>query len=440
MHFFFGAATILPVALALAEHGGGYVVPLDDPAIQYASGPVADVVSLLQKKIDRGEVKLEFDPVYGYLPAVLRNLHAPVASQVLVYSKTSFQAIRISPRMPRALYFNDSVAVGWVRGGEVVEVAAADPRQGIVFYTLDQGETAHPSFARRDECLQCHYNAATLGVPGLMVRSVHTDYSGAPLLALPAFVTDHRSPLKERWGGWFVTGTHGTQTHMGNQLTQRDGSILPDSPKNDNLTDLSRLLDTGAYLAPHSDIVALMVLEHQTRMQNLFTRVGFDTRIAMAPEKTGKDASTAASDSEREPPEKIEEELVQYLLFSGETRLESPIKGTSNFAKEFASQGPRDHRGRSLRQFDLTHRMFLYPCSYLIYSDSFDHLPRPALQRIYKRLWEVLTGRDQSPAFAHLSAADRQAILEILIDTKTGLPHYFSIGSTSTPAGIPASH
>ena len=53
---------------------------------------------------------------------------------------------------------------------------------------------------------------------------------------------------------------------------------------------------------------------------------------------------------------------------------------------------------------------------------SFDALPEPARDYVYRRLLEVLSGRDQDPAFARLSAPDRQAILEILLATKRGLP------------------
>ena len=126
-------------------------------------------------------MKLRFDDEHGYLSSVLEALDVPVQSQVLVFSKTSFQAPRISPRMPRALYFNDHVAVGFVRGGDVLEVASVDPRQGVVFYTLDQERTATPKFERRDTCLQCHQSGSTLGVPGLFVTSVYPEPSGMPL-------------------------------------------------------------------------------------------------------------------------------------------------------------------------------------------------------------------------------------------------------------------
>ena len=196
------AAALSAIAVrAFADLDGSYVLPLDDWAIQYATRPLADPVTLLQQRIKRGEAKLEHDADYGYLKSVLRNLQAPVSSQVLVFSKTSFQAARISPRIPRALYFNDHVAVGWVKGGDVVEIASVDPRQGVIFYTLDQEQSASPRIVRRDECLQCHATGSTLGVPGFVVRSVYPDASGMPLFHVGTFISDHRSPLSQRWGG-----------------------------------------------------------------------------------------------------------------------------------------------------------------------------------------------------------------------------------------------
>ena len=103
------------------------------------------------------------------------------------------------------------------------------------------------------------------------------------------------------------------------------------------------------------------------------------------------------------------------------------MKGSASFAREFQEQGPRDHAGRSLRELDLTGRMFRYPCSFLIYSAAFDALPAVVRDRFYRRLWEVLTGVDQTPAYARLTAADRKAVYEILLDTKRDLPEYWRI-------------
>ncbi len=406
-------------------------VSFEEPPIDYLSAPLSDPVAELQKRIDEKTVELEFDEERGYLKSVLEHLGVSTESQVLVFTKTSFQLKRISPRSPRAVYFQDDVYVGWVRGGDVVEISAVDPRQGAVFYTLDQEETARPRFVRRTyECLQCHSSSLTRGVPGHLVRSVYPAPDGRPILKAGTFLTDHTSPLKERWGGWYVTGRHGAQRHLGNLLVRgADDPETVDTDAGANVTDLGGWFEGDDYLSPHSDIAALMVLEHQTQLHNLITRANFLTRITLNDEKVMNDMLERPADHRSESTLRriasAAEPLVKYLLLSGEAQLTDPISGTSGFAAEFASRGPRDRRGRSLRELDLNTRLFRYPCSYLIYSEAFDELPAPVKDRVYQRLWEVLTGEDRTDDFAHLSPADRQAILEILRDTKPGLPAYW---------------
>ncbi len=429
-------ATVV-AAFGYADLDGSYIVPQDHPAIQYKSAAVSDRVARLQQQLREGKTKLNYDERHGYLEGVLKALDVPVASQVLVYSKTSFQAPRISPRMARALYFTDDVYVGWVPGGDVLEFASTDPRQGVVFYTMDQDANAKPRIDRRDECLQCHASGGTLGVPGLMVRSLYVERSGMPLFGAGGFVTDHRSPLSQRWGGWYVTGTHGSQRHMGNVVVEdRDHPDDLDREKGANVTDLKTRIDIANYLAPSSDIAALMVLEHQTRMTNLITRVGWETRMALSDQQAINRAlgepEDQVSDSARRRIENAAEALLKYLLFADEALLEAPVRGTPAFATEFESRGVRDHAGRSLRQLEMTHRMFRYPCSYLIYSEAFDSLPDVVRDRIYRRLWQVLTGQDQTPLFARLQVSDRKAIYEILLDTKKNLPAYWHNAQASS--------
>jgi hypothetical protein len=412
-------AILSGVLVALAGLAGSYEVPLDHDAIQYASRPVSDPIAKLQQAISSGDLTLGFDETFGYLPAVLKALGVPPESQVLVFSKTSFQSSRIFPRMPRAIYFNDRISVGWVRNGDVLEIASVDPKQGVIFYTLDQGMTLKPRFDRSDTCLQCHISGVTLGVPGLMVRSVKTDKYGMPVFAAGSFVTDHRSPFKERWGGWYVSGTHGSQVHMGNAPVQDRSQTGNLESEGQNVTALGRYFDTTAYLTPHSDIVALMALEHQTHMTNLLTRAGFEARLAVH-NSAGELTESAATRINN-----TVEELLEYMLFTEETRLTEPVRGVSGFSQVFARSGPRDRKGRSLRDLDLKTRLMRHPCSYLIYSEAFDQLPDVARERLYRRLWEVLTGRDTAAKFANLSAKDRKAIFEILQDTKKGLPDYW---------------
>ncbi len=424
--FFAGSA-----ALAVAGLGGSFIVPLDHEAIQYARRPVHDPVHLLGERIARGELKLEFDQTHGYLRGLLKALDVPIESQVLVFSKTSFQAALISPRKPRALYHNDRVAVGSVLGSEVLELASQDPQLGTIFYTLDNEKTDRPRFQRRDDaCLQCHQSGATLGIPGLVVRSVYPGPSGMPMFQAGGSITDHRSPLKDRWGGWYVTGTHGSMTHMGNAVVRDpDHPDKLGDPSALNVKDLSQEFDTGAYLSPHSDIVSLMTLEHQTHMSNLITRVSFETLMALNYQAALNQAlgapASANSESMRHRIDSAVDEMVEYMLFTEEAPLAGPIRGTADFARVFCQTGPRDKRGRSLRDFDLNKRLFKYPLTYMIYSEAFDSMPPMALDRIYRKLYDVLTGQEKRANFARLHDEDRRAVYEILLETKANLPDYW---------------
>jgi hypothetical protein len=375
------------------------------PIVAVATDPIAE----LQQRMKAGQAKLEFEKEHGYLVPLLRALKIPISSQTLVFSKTSLQSERISPKTPRAIYFNDDVYVAWVQGSGLIEVMSTDPEKGSTFYVLSQERSDHPEFERSTghECSVCHYvpEAAPKFVPRLLVSSVIPDTTGNVEGTFPIETTD-QSPMKERWGGWYVTGTHGNQLHAGNIVLPRPASLFNGVPsaatsKSSNVVDLRSFLDTTPYLTPHSDIVALMVLVHQKEVENL---------IVLANSK-----GPAAAKETGEP-------LVKAMLFAGAAPLTAPVKGTSTFAAEFASQGPRDGRGRSLRDFDLQTRLFRYPLSYLIYSKSFDALPAGVKTYVYRRLREILGGEDKSATFAYLSAADRSAILEILRATKPDFP------------------
>lgn len=400
-------------------------LPIEGEPIKYLSTPATDPVAWLQSRIEKGEVVLKHERDRGYLKSVLEALDISPKSQALVFSKTSFQHTRISPKAPRALYFNDEVYVGWVQHGDVLEVASVDPSLGAVYYLLDQAPADRPAFSRETHaCLQCHHSSKTQDVPGLLVRSIYPNRGGTPVFSAGAFVTSHESPLRERWGGWYVTGIHGAQRHMGNVVLQGENPDNLDREAGANVIDLNALLDTTPYLTPHSDIVALMVLEHQTQAHNALIRAGFETRIALRQEaeinrSLGRPAG-AVSESTRHRIDSYTEKLVRAILFVDEAPLTAPIAGTSGYAEQFAARGPRDPKGRSLRDFDLKRRLFKYPCSYLIYSEAFDALPAEAKEQVYRRLREVLTGQDKSPDFAHLSPDDRLAILEILRATRPG--------------------
>ena len=403
--------------------------------ILYSQGTPDNGISRLQQRLDSGNLTLHHDGEKSYLPSVLKELGVPVESQMFVFSKTSLQLRCISPRTPRAIYFNDDVYVGFCQAGDVLEISAVDARLGTVFYTLDQQEKPKPRFERRtDNCLVCHSSSRTEGVPGHLARSLYVDMSGQPLLSAGSRMVDHTTPIEHRWGGWYVTGMHGTQKHLGNLIIRgRDVEEPVDNSAGHNVQELKGRFNTDRYLSPHSDIVALMVLEHQALVHNRIVKANFDTRQALDynemmnrtlenPEGTMLESTTRRIRS-------TGDRLVEALLMVDEAKLTEPIKGTSGFTEQFATAGPHDPRGRSLRDPDLNTRLFKYPCSYLIYSEAFEGLPVESRDYIWQRIYDILTGADQSEKFTHLSPDDRQAILEILRTTKTNLPPYFAATS-----------
>jgi hypothetical protein len=355
----------LPLAERLPYSAMGH------PAIQYAKAPTSTIVDDLAKRIADGIAHLHFDERTGYLKSVLAELHINEASQMLVTSKTGVQALYTEPKNPRALYFNDVASVGYIHGAPLLEFAVQDPAQGTIFYVLEQRQQEQPAITRRPSCLVCHNDYTTVHVPGLVARSGGNN------------VQDHRTPFGERWAAWYVTGTAGMMTHRGTPSVE--GAF-----------------DATNYLSTQSDIVALMVFEHQMRMMNLITRVGWEARMALHDHQFDPINGTARDDVN---------ELVDYLLFKDEVPLTSSVKGTTTFAKDFSARGPVDHRGRSLYQLDLERRLLKFPCSYMIYSPAFHALPGPLQTAIYRRVIEVLGHRE--------GGAD---ILEILRDTLTDFP------------------
>ncbi len=363
-----------------------FVPPITYAAIEYGMRPAHDPVANLIGNIGNDKVQLKFDGEDGYLRSLLEALKIPAESQMAVFSKTSVQGARIGPSNPRKLYFNDSVAVGFVGGG-FIELAAQDPQQGINFYILLQQPADKPLLIQRDECLQCHLSRNSLDVPGMLVRSVYAESGGIPVSRLGSHLLDHRTPFENRWGGWYVSGGAGAIKHLGNTAFTSAGEPWPIAAK---------------YA---SDIVALMVFIHQMHMMNLITRAGWDFRVASSLKPNDVINAQLRDDVN---------EFVDYLLFVDEARLPGKIQSSSGFVEKFTALGPFDSRGRSLRQFDLERRLMRYPCSYMIYSPAFDALPPEAKKLIYARIFEVLSNR--------FSSADRQAVIEILRETKKDLP------------------
>ena len=307
---------ILSRAVLLGDLAGVFTGELDHPAIQYSTRAVHDPVAALNAKLDSGEA-LVFEPQHGYLQSVLDALGIPVESQLAVFAKSSFQQHLIGPANARALYFNDTVAVGWIRGGPLLEIAAEDPEQGTIFYTLNQWNAVSPRLKRRDDCLGCHESYDTMGVPGMLLRSVYPAADGLVIRELGSYNVDHRVAFAHRWGGFFVTGKTDALSHLGNAAF-----------KGENEAE-SVETNLKGFLAPSSDIVALMVFDHQMHMVNLLTRIGWETRFALHENIATKEKLAAMA-----------RELVDYLLFDQEARISSPVRGTSGF-EESSQRGGR---------------------------------------------------------------------------------------------------
>lgn len=364
------------MAATLAQSRGVFPGTLDQhPAIDYLGGELSDVITAMKRDLAAGSTTLAFDGTQGYLRALLAKLDVPVESQVLVFSKTGLQHPFTGPENPRALYFNDRVIVGYIPGAPVIEMASHDPRQGVIFQTLKQ-DGAAADIVRPDRCLGCHLSANSMSVPGILVRSMSTAPDGRAMPQDGSFVIDHRSRLEQRWAGWYVSGVSPAVQHMGRTIDAG--------------------LDLSKYPRPTSDIAALLVFDHQGHAINLLTRLGWETRAA---------AGDGRLDFSKGELGEILNETADYFVFAGEAPIASPVRQVSAFAESFASAGPRDRHGRSLRDLDLQTRLFKYRCSYLIYSPAFDALPLPARSALLARMRDRITDRDT---------------IQILDDTKPG--------------------
>ena len=400
------ALLAINVAIAIAQRPGAFDQSINHPAIRYNTTDATTVVEVLNRKLADHSAALVYDEKSGYLKSVLDLLRIPVESQMLVYSQTSLQAQHITMTNPRAIYFNDHVSVGYVRGGGLLEIVAQDPVLGSVFYVVHQQRVAAPTVGRESQCLRCHLSWDTLGVPGQTILSTfprkdENDYANG-------FTVDHYRPIEDRWGGWYVTGKRVPARHAGNlplfmpTFAKASAGKPADRPMPPPArVSLAGQFDLSGYLTPYSDIVALMVMEHQAHLFNLFTRATWESRVGV--ESRVAEAADA---------------IVDYMLFVDEAPITGgPIEGSSGFAETFTAAGPRDAKGRSLRDLDLKTRLQKYPLSYMIYSPSFRALPPQVKDLVMGRIDRVLAGEEGGPKYAHLTPPIRQAVQEILKST-----------------------
>ena len=424
MQHFLLTSTSVFLALGLsAQLSSAY----EEPPIAYSETETAnraDMLGLAIKALPNRQLPVEGKEA---ILRLLKEFSVPVESQVLVFTKTSLQRERIRPSNPRALYFSEDAYLGYVPGG-ILELTLHDPQLGLVFYEI------HPrtqTISRSRDCLSCHGGSRTDNWPGVFIRSVYSHSDGNPITSKGSFLITHESPIEERWGGWYVTGKHGDSRHLGNLTVDKDTRTAAlDLEATANLTDLNQFFDTSRYPRGSSDIIALMVLEHQCEMHNRLSRGMLRTRKWMAYQQeldrslgrpvanvpTGTALTVVRGESER---------IVDYLLFRNEAPLpDGGLSGDQAFQSAFRHNRVEDAQGRSLKDFDLKQRIFRNRCSYMIYSKAFDSLPDSLRSAVYKRLVSVLRSSALPDRHPSLTAEERKTILEILVETKPGIRAY----------------
>lgn len=383
------------------------------PEIGYGKTLPDDGFSRLLAGLEaKGESLTHDGTARGFLEALLQALDIDASSQVLVFSKSSLKQRFITPANPRALYFNDDVYVGFVPGSRSLEIAAMDPQQGAVFFDLDNTQATPLTYKQEtSRCLRCHdsYSLTGGGVPRFLLSSEIAGPDGAIVSHELSEITDVTTPLERRFGGWYVSGLSGNQIHLGN-LIVRDPSQLAQRPWQGvlNQQTLTAFADLAAYPRATSDIVALLVLQHQVDFQNRLIRLNFDSRQRLASDPAPSEADLQA----------LLKPVLAALFMADEAPLAATVTGNSGYQQWFEQQGPRAADGRSLRELDLATRTFKHRLSFQIYSRAVDALAEPVKALLFADIRAVLAGNETLLPGLGLSAAERSTLGAILRDTK----------------------
>lgn len=397
--------------------------------ISYSTTAPHDAVTTLKRKLAAGEIRWDGDDK-SVVRQLLLALGIPESSQLLVFSKTSFQKDRISPSRPRAIYFGDEVYVGWCPGG-LIEVAAVDPVLGPVFYSFDpRSEAGASRFDRDPDCMRCHGGTFVRDVPGLLVRSMFCDANGQPLLALGTDLVEDSTPIEKRWGGWYVTALRAGPQHRGNLVLASEQEPNPAQlSANANLANLNKLVDTSPYLVPTSDVTALLIFEHQVSVQNAMTRANQQC-LRMMTYQTNLQAELKETVTTEPTYESVKhsfseaaQQICDALLCKDAAALPSGgIAGVGTFARDFEKSGRAAANQPSFKSLDLGSRLFRYRCSYLIQSASFDNLQPTLRRRVLQRLWRVVSDPTPDPRYAYLESQERQGIHDLIASNIHHLP------------------
>ena len=357
----------------------------------------------------------------SFLEDFLEAFDIPASSQSLVFSKTSLQASRIRPENPRAIYFNDEIYVGWVPGGDILEVSVPSPETGTNFYVVEMFEDRPQLIRENHDCLQCHGGSFTRDVPGHLVRSVYPDLSGQPIFKAGTRVVDQTTPIHERWGGWLVTGS--AVEHMGNIVYNET-----DSGAEFRSVFTADDVPNRGYPSEGSDIVAHLILAHQAKLHTLLADLVISTRRAFHDQKVMDELlkrDDPISDSTARRIKHASDKVLKYMFFADEADIPKIEISDSAFAQTFHAREPKDSKGRSLYQLRANRRMFRYPFSYIVYTDTFNDLPQDALDCIWPEIERILDPTIRYEGYSHLSRRDKAVIKEILLETHPSATEYW---------------
>ena len=384
---------------------------LEAPEHDYWKRPLNDPFTLLKDDLEQGRLDLDVSNEKAYLESLLKALKIPASTQMVVYSTTSLQLSLISPRTPRAVYFNEDLYLGYVQGGRI-EIVSIDPELGGIFYIFDIPRNGNRPVAERSErCMKCHADEDTHEVPGLAIKSVIPGPTGGSLESYRRGLTGHEIPISDRFGGWHVTGADEVKPHWGN-LT---GRFTPEGIVTTPLLPGERF-DWSVFPVATSDMLAHLLHEHQAGFVNRFTQAHYRLRTALA----GGKGTLLPTD--REKIHSLADELTRYLLFAGEAPLPAPIAGDSILKEDFLVNRRAERAGNSLKDFDLKTHMFRNRCSYMVYSPLFQNLPAGFKKLLYDRIGKALALSPSDPAFAYLPNPEKTLIRTILKETLSDLP------------------
>ena len=391
------------------------VIDFKAPPHSYLDWKPKDRFAEFQEKAQKGGVKLDTTNDKAFLTSLLEALNIPISSQILVFSASSLQSEIINPRNPRALYFNEDTYLGWVPGG-LVEIIAADPEMGPMFYVFDRLRPGGPvpNVTRSTKCMNCHAGNATRRLPGLIAESLLVSRAGSSLETFRRDVQGHQIPLELRFGGWHLTGQHNIANNKANVMG------IPNNGRNE-ITSVNpgQYSDLSLHLLPTSDILPNLVNEHQMGFENRLVYAIYTVRQLKSEGKGMLGASAKAEIEERA------QELARYIVFADEAKF--PAKGMVGdpaYVQAFLRDRKTSKTGLSLKDLDLKTHMFKHRCSYMLYTDTWKAAPKELKERVYYHM--ALYLREQPDAqHAHLAPGERVAIRGILKDTMKDLPAWW---------------